>query len=347
MSLSAEQITIAITVYSRRQYIRQAIASALDQTVPVRVMVVEDCGPDPTLEGFVKAEFGSRIEYVRNPKRRGIFGNWNACLELCRTEWISILHDDDFLAPVFVEAMIDLEKEAPGRELYFGRTVLVDERGTVVAEQDLRPLEGRWMERDLRDILFSTFSFAGKLFRVSSAKLLSGFRVNSFNSADWEMWANLMAKGGAVQSSQTVAFDRNHSGWDRGTRQVERSGRNLPTYYVQHKRVLAKLPPASGMKFDRAELLKRSPMSVIFLLRFGDTLSPRVLRYHVGLLLLSPTPHWRYAIFQQLARVGGPRFVKLISRVWNQCVGHSQNPKCGQAGPTRQMPRPAEDRSSQ
>jgi glycosyltransferase involved in cell wall biosynthesis len=316
--MDPKQITIAVTVYSRRQYVKQAIASALAQTVPVRVMVVEDCGPDPTLEGFVKGEFGSRIEYFRNPKRRGLFDNWNACLELCRTEWISILHDDDYLAPVFVEAMMELEKEAPGRALYFGRTIFVDQQGTVTAEQDLRPVEGRWVERRLRDILYSPFPFAGHLFQVSSAKRLGGFRATSFMCGDWEMWANLMASGGAAQSNQAVAFNRVHLGWDRGSVHVARSGRHIPTQYVQHKRILAILPRGCGMKFDRADFQRRSPMSVRFLLQYGHTLSPRLLDYHVRLLLLSPAPHWPYAVFQQLIRLGGARFVRVAATLWNQ-----------------------------
>src|ERR1039458_7896479 len=125
--MDPKQITIAITVYDRRQYLRQAIASALDQNMPVRVMVVEDCGPDATLEAWVKAEFGSRLEYFRNPTRRGLFGNWNACLELCRTEWLSILHDDDFLAPNFVAEMVKLANVAPGLDLYYGITHFVNE----------------------------------------------------------------------------------------------------------------------------------------------------------------------------------------------------------------------------
>jgi glycosyltransferase involved in cell wall biosynthesis len=63
------------------------------QTVPVRVIVVEDCGPDATLQEFVKDQFGSRIEYVRNPKRRGLFDNWSSCVEQCRTEWL--LHHEN------------------------------------------------------------------------------------------------------------------------------------------------------------------------------------------------------------------------------------------------------------
>jgi hypothetical protein len=47
-------------------------------------------------------EIGPKIEYARNPRRRGPFGNWNACMDLCATEWLSILHDDDYLAPGFV-----------------------------------------------------------------------------------------------------------------------------------------------------------------------------------------------------------------------------------------------------
>jgi len=35
MNLTAAQITIAVTVFNRRKYLKQAISSALDQTVPV------------------------------------------------------------------------------------------------------------------------------------------------------------------------------------------------------------------------------------------------------------------------------------------------------------------------
>ena len=92
MSLSADQITIAITVYNRRQYVKEAIASALRQTVPVRVMVVEDCAPEPSLETFVKSEFGPDLPLLPKSDAPRTFGNWNACLELCQTEWLSILH---------------------------------------------------------------------------------------------------------------------------------------------------------------------------------------------------------------------------------------------------------------
>jgi glycosyltransferase involved in cell wall biosynthesis len=317
--MDSERITIAITVYDRRQYLQKAIASALDQTVPVRVIVVEDCGPDPMLESLVKAEFGSRIEYVRNPKRRGLFGNWNACLELCQTEWLSILHDDDFLAPNFTAEMVKLAGEAPGLDLYFGQTVIVNERSEPIPEYEIRPVPAPWMRIGLTDIIYHTpFPFPGQLFRVSSAKSLGGFCVHSYYCGDWEMWAKLIARTGAAQTGEVIAFNRLHAGLGRGSNRVFRSGRGTPASYLQHKRVLALLPPASRVKFDRAEYQRRNLIPVRFLLRYGASLSPRLLRYYVGLLLLSKPPHWGYAVFRGMTRIGGTCFVKVASALWNQ-----------------------------
>jgi glycosyltransferase involved in cell wall biosynthesis len=319
MSLSPEQITIAVTVYNRRDYVKQAIASAINQTMPVRVMVVEDCGPDPTLEGFVNAEFCSRIEYFRSATRRGIFGNWNACVEQCRTEWLSILHDDDYLAPNFVEAMVAVEKEAPGLDLYFGQTVIVNQRGEPMQGRQPRPMTGRWKKIVLTDVIYgSPLSFPGQLFRVSSARRVGGFRTSSHYCGEWEMWAKLIARGGAAETSEYLGFFREHAGLNRGSNRVVRSGRATPAVMVQHKRVLALLSATDRVRFNRREYQRRSPMSVLFLVRFGHGLSPRLLRYYYGLLALSSAPHWRYALFQRMARLFGPGFIKIASIIWTR-----------------------------
>jgi glycosyltransferase involved in cell wall biosynthesis len=316
--MDSKQITIAITVYNRRQYIKQAIASALDQTASVRVMVVEDCGPDPTLEDFVKAEFGPRVEYFRNPKRRGLFGNWNACLELCQTEWISILHDDDYLAPRFAEAMLELEKAAPGRALYFGITLGVDEHGAPRPELAAASFSGKWVERGLKDVLYGPYWFPGHLFRVLTGKRLGMFRETSHFCGDWEMWAKLMADGGGAQINEVLAFMRHHGGLEKGTNKIIREGRQYPLTYVQHKRVLALLPASSRLKFDRTHLVKRCPVPTRDLVHFGSSFRPRLLRYHAKLLLIPAPPHWRYGVFQWMTRLFGAGFIRTVSWLWNR-----------------------------
>jgi hypothetical protein len=111
---------------------------------------------------------------------------------------------------------------------------------------------------------------------------------------------------------------REHGSPEKGTNKVIKSGRKYPLACVQHKRVLALMPEGARLKFDRTRFVKPCPLPTRFLLRYGNSLSPRLLRYHVGLLRRSRAPHWRYAIFQQVARLGGPRFVKLASKIWNR-----------------------------
>ncbi len=321
--ITPQQITIAVTVFSRRQYVQQAVASALGQTVPVRVIVVEDCGPDAGLQDYVTGIFGEQIEYVRSPRRRGLFGNWNACLELCRTPWLSILHDDDWLAPEFVEAMQKLHEQAPDCGLYFGQTLVVDEQGNPMPEFARPSLPQPWQRVNLKEALWITpFPFPGQLFRVEAARALGGFRESSFYCGDWEMWAKLIAHCGAAQTSVRVAYNRQHHGWDRGTSQVVRSGRMRPLSYVQVKRNLHLLrQQGEHLPLDRRAYQSRWPVPSRFLLRYGAQLTPRLLAYHVRLLWLSPSPHWRHGCFKWLTRVLGVRFVKLASHLVN-CFRH-------------------------
>ena len=132
------------------------------------------------------------------------------------------------------------------------------------------------------------------------------------------MWAKLIVRGGAAQTAKVVACNRFHASWDKGTSAVVRDGRQMPASFVQQKRILALLPAGSKIRFDRVAYQKRSPLSVRFLLRYGALLRPRLLAYHLRLLLISNPPHWRYALYQQCARVGGAGFVRLSSRLWNR-----------------------------
>jgi hypothetical protein len=319
MELAPEHITIAVTVYSRREFVRDAIRSALDQTVPVKVMVVEDCGPDPTLRDFIVGEFGNRIEYIRNPRNRGLFDNWNACMEYCATPWISILHDDDLLRPHFVETMLALAKAAPQRALYFGQSARLEEDGKTYP-----PLPVSWTNdrRDLDPIELADecfLLFPGQLLRIADARAVGGFRRMSFFTGDWDMWFKLALRFGAAQSAAEVSVVRSHEGADRGTSRVVRMGWKWALDNVQRKRNLAALQKEKGITvpFDRTKLLRESPIPSRLLLRHARTFSRRMLAYNAWLLTHSRPPNARYAGLQWLVRLLGPRVLRIASRPRN------------------------------
>jgi glycosyltransferase involved in cell wall biosynthesis len=320
MSLSPANITIAVTVFNRRKFLKQAIGSALNQTVPVRVVVVEDCGPDAGMEAFVRQEFGSRIEYLRNPIRRGLFDNWNACLDYCKTPWLCILHDDDFLDPTFVESTIELSRQAPECGIYFGQVTFVNESGKILSA--CRPPLGHpWQRVDLADILDATnFPFAGTLFKVACARALGGFRKTSQFCGDLEMWCNIIARYGSAQTQNNMAFSRAHEGLERGSTKIHLNGRLRPLVFVQQKRIIHLLrQQGKSARFDRRRFLESMPMAVSELLLRAWVWSPRLLRYHIELVRLSRAPSRPYAVFQAMLRVLGLPFLRAASWV----VGHT------------------------
>jgi len=319
MELRAQDITIAVTVFSRREFVCDAIRSALDQTIPVKVIVVEDCGPDAALREFVLKAFGDRIEYFRNPKNRGLFDNWNACLDYCRTPWLSILHDDDLLRPNFVETMLALAKQAPERALYLVRAAVWEKGGRL---SPLPPVSwpNGWRDVDVVELANVPFlMFPGQLVRVAAAQALGGFRKNSYLTGDWDLWFRLALRFGAAQSAAAVSVARDHEGWDRGTSIVLRKGWKFALDNVQRKRNLALLKQEKGIAIPFQRAAGAIPSR--WLIRQAGGFSQRMLAYNWWLFTHNPPPHFRYALLQWLARLFGPRTLLLGSAWRNQDRG--------------------------
>jgi glycosyltransferase involved in cell wall biosynthesis len=319
-AVRASDITIAVTVYNRAEHVQQAVASALAQTVPSgHVMVVEDCSPADTIREPVLAAFGDRIVYHRNSRTRGLFDNWNACIELCRTRWLCILHDDDFLEPTFVEAMVELAAAAPGRGLYYGACRTVDSAGRVLIEPP--PAAAfEWSELDIAAwARYDPLCFPGQLFDVALARELGGFRAASRYAGDWEMWFKIALARGAAKTHRVVANYREHHSLGRGTTKVDVSGRKYAYVNMQrkrHYRALAGFRP--GARFDRYALQRVDPMPTRFLVRHAHSFSDRMLKYNAGLLWASRAPHVSYLAFQWLTRLLGPRSLRFFSHLYRR-----------------------------
>jgi len=282
----------------------------------VNVLVVEDCSPDSDMRAFVEKHFSNRVHYYRNNVRRGLFGNWNVCLELCTTPWISILHDDDYLSADFTGAMIDLAMEVSHCGIYFSSIIHVDHCGRPLpissgsASRSSRRLDARSLAQ-VNDLLFP-----GQLFRTDLARMLGGFREASQFCGDWEMWFKIAYFFGAAQTNRPVAFSRSHEDFGRGTNKVVRTGRKHALDYVQAKRNVALLRRKyPDERFDRKRALAASPLPTRTFFLNAKDMSPRLLRYNVGLLSHSQPPNSRYLILQKIVRLLGPNFVRIVSSI--------------------------------
>lgn len=311
-------ITVAITVFDRREFICQAIESALNQTSPVNVIVVEDCGPDDTLQAWVKSKFGDAVTYYRNSRRRGLFDNWNACVEFCPTPWLSILHDDDYLLPHFAETMVDICEKMPGRVLYFGGFRAVSPEGAILPYDRPRP-ENDVEEIDLPWLAWNNhLGFGGHIFSTAALREVGPFQAGSWFAGDWNMWWRLAAFGGAVHTAREVVCARVYRDHRKGSARVVRSGRDLAGTIVQRKRNFAYLR-SRGRTLDVSvrQMREHSRPSLRTILQHAETFAPRMIAYNLGLARLVRPRSMRHLLMWAASYLLAPVSVRWISHLWN------------------------------
>jgi hypothetical protein len=225
-----------------------------------------------------------------------------------------LLHDDDFLAPDFVEAMVELAAKIPGKGLYYGHYNFVDEAGRI-GHTPPAPAGPPWRSVDLvQAALRNPIRFPAELFRPDYTKALGGFRATSSFTGDWDMWIKLALHYGAGQTSRVVGNSRGHEAEGRGTTRVVRNGKFWGLTFMQAKKNAALLRRHGiAVSFDRAAELQFAPVSARSLLKNGAGFTRRILAYDVALLIQSKPPNGFYRLFQTLARCLGSGFVKTAS----------------------------------
>lgn len=109
MHIEPSLLTIAIPTYRRPRLLLQCLQSALNQNTKINyeILVLDD---DPNgeweeelLDLSRHSQKNVEVTLLRNTENLGVYGNWNKCIELCQTEFITILNDDDLILPDYIK----------------------------------------------------------------------------------------------------------------------------------------------------------------------------------------------------------------------------------------------------
>ena len=107
-------ISIVIPTYKRPELLKIAIQSALNQVnfiCTYEIVVVDNEYSDNAITKTheLMLEFSKfNVLYYQNIKNIGMVGNWNRCISLSLGCWVSFLHDDDALAPHYLNRIEQL-----------------------------------------------------------------------------------------------------------------------------------------------------------------------------------------------------------------------------------------------
>ncbi|TCD01961.1 glycosyltransferase family 2 protein [Pedobacter frigidisoli] len=217
MTFKPEDITIAIPVFERYDFFEDAVNSAIYQTVACNIIIVDNCSTHTLFEDFVERQNLPNLKYYKNSTNLGAIGNWNKCIDLSATNWVTILHSDDTLSKVYIEMMLEvindnvsevaiLCKDEAGKK----PTLILDGAEKIRYRGHLTPIH----------FLFGNLAgFPGNIFNKDRIQNIR-FR-NLQGASDYAFWYELSLKRPLLQIDNILAFYRQSNDQDSASMDIE------------------------------------------------------------------------------------------------------------------------------
>lgn len=124
------QVSVIVLAWDSGDYLREAVGSLLDQTMPdLEIVLVDNGSTDGCVERLQAARPDPRIRVFRQERNLGMAGGTNFAIEHCRSPWIAILDGDDRSHPLRLELALRAAEACPELDVIATGSVRVDETG--------------------------------------------------------------------------------------------------------------------------------------------------------------------------------------------------------------------------
>ncbi|HEX8844382.1 MAG TPA: glycosyltransferase family 2 protein [Pyrinomonadaceae bacterium] len=132
----ASSVSVIIRTYNQHALLKEAIESALNQTLrPAEIIVVDDASTDETPLMMRDYEDEATIQYVRLEENQGMLRTGQIGLERSAGDLIAFLDNDDLWLPAHLEKCVAAIESKAGAALAFSRYGLIDLQGHMLVEQ--------------------------------------------------------------------------------------------------------------------------------------------------------------------------------------------------------------------
>lgn len=131
-------VSVIIPTYNRREYVCQAIDSALNQTHPdVEVIVVDDGSTDGTGDAL-RARYGDQIEYLYQ-QNQGEAAARNRAIAESSGQYVALLDSDDAWRPTKLAQQMAFMQPRPAVGLVGCHALAIDVQGNRVHDRPVYP----------------------------------------------------------------------------------------------------------------------------------------------------------------------------------------------------------------
>lgn len=227
--------------YNREHYLPIAVQSVLDQSfTDFELFIVDDCSTDGT-ESVAKAITDPRVRYVRQSQNLGWLGNCNSALQHVRSEYATILGDDDVMAPGYLEQAIAAMDATPDVGLVHSAFDIVDAHGRVVQRKvDYTRTATRTQVESGEDFIRLSMRYGCRVAAptvVLRTSLLPEppFDPDDGPAADLGCWLRIARQAKVLFIAQACVQYRVHAGSDSAKWSKQRGSRYVETRAAARK----------------------------------------------------------------------------------------------------------------
>lgn len=202
-------ITILIALYNGKEYIKDTIDSALNQTIPVNILVIDDCSTDDSLS-YVEELYSDtgKVRVIGNSQNIGFCKTVNKGLLMSVSDYILVLGQDDILSPDHCEKMIKYFDD--NTSLVFCDFDLMDKNGITYETEN----HCHHREIVLRDLYcYNSIPSVGLIMKRDTLKSVGGYPENAEfpQYGEYHTWIRMVLAGKAVFCNKVRAKYRRHN----------------------------------------------------------------------------------------------------------------------------------------
>jgi glycosyltransferase involved in cell wall biosynthesis len=205
------RVTVFMPVYNAEQFLRQSIDSILNQTFQdFDFIIIEDASTDHSME-ILKSYNDKRIRIYQNERNMGISYTRNRGLELCKTEYMALLDDDDIAMPYRIEHEVRYLDEHPEIDVVGGHQRQIDVNGKDLNKQWSVYLNPKYIKAYLmtgNTVVNGSTMFRKKLIDENNIR----YQEHCYGAEDYRFWVECSIKGTIANLDEVLLLWRNGHG---------------------------------------------------------------------------------------------------------------------------------------
>lgn len=180
-------ITVAIPSYNKEHCIKRCLDSVIKEKDYIdKIILIDNNSTDTTFE--IAQRFEPTVTCIKNESNLGMAGNWNKCIDECKTDWLLILHADDELLPGAIQHYHRMMEKYPSLGIIHAHSYSIVEGESVLRKTEADNQKEFWHKG--LDAMKCHYGVCSSVIVKKEAYDQLGYFVESLSS-DAEMWSRI------------------------------------------------------------------------------------------------------------------------------------------------------------